>query len=297
MNAATINTNEATLVNPSVKVTKSRKHLLGDHPIIFSFAAKIFLMALMLVSIRFIPINSSVGDFINTLLPIFILAIIVKARYGKELEFGFRLNNTLTCFRLCTLYFIGSAFFILINLLTGETPVSTQEGLTFAITTSIAAGVYEEIFYRAIICNNMMRVWKDRKGGMYAAAVVSALVFGVSHLSNGFLTGFTSGLVSQIIFATAAGTLFGAIYLRTRNLWGLITVHTIWDLSGFLFTDFSELTAEAANISTEVANHTADAFDITAIAFDIVIMVITLVISAYVLRPSKHAEIKALWNN
>jgi membrane protease YdiL (CAAX protease family) len=85
----------------------------------------------------------------------------------------------------------------------------------------------EEFVYRGYLMN---RVAELSGGGASAWAVSLAfvsVVFGVAHLYQG---------VSGILVNTAAGLVYGAVYLRAgRNLWAPIIAHGVYDTVGLAF--------------------------------------------------------------
>ena len=85
----------------------------------------------------------------------------------------------------------------------------------------------EEFVYRGYLMN---RVADLAGGGAAAWALSLALVsvlFGVGHLYQG---------VSGILVNTAAGLVYGAVYLRAgRNLWAAIVAHGVYDTVGLAF--------------------------------------------------------------
>ena len=85
----------------------------------------------------------------------------------------------------------------------------------------------EEFVYRGYLMN---RVAELSGGGAAAWALSLAAVsvlFGVGHLYQG---------VSGILVNTAAGLVYGAVYLRAgRNLWAPIIAHGVYDTVGLAF--------------------------------------------------------------
>ena len=90
-------------------------------------------------------------------------------------------------------------------------------------TLSVAA-VLEELAFRCIL----FRVLEERFG-TNPALVVSALVFGVVHLSNN-----GAGNVVTLITVTEAGLMWGLVFVLTRNLWASAAHHFCWNSTIFL---------------------------------------------------------------
>ena len=95
---------------------------------------------------------------------------------------------------------------------------------TFCFFAIVAVG--EEIMFRGVLFR-----WLDEKWGFWVAISLSALLFGIIHISN---PGGT--LWSSIAIAIEAGLLLGAAYKWSGTLWVPIGIHWAWNFSqGNLF--------------------------------------------------------------
>ena len=91
---------------------------------------------------------------------------------------------------------------------------------------SLTAGLCEEVLYRGFLIWYLMTMLPG-----IAAALLSAVVFGVAHLYLGWGVG--------VLRATIVGVVLGVAYLVTGTLWVPIALHAIVDVT-------SGLTASAA---------------------------------------------------
>lgn len=87
----------------------------------------------------------------------------------------------------------------------------------FAMFLGVAVG--EEIMFRGVLFRFI-----DRRWGYWVALGVSALVFGLIHISNDNAT-----LWSSIAIAIEAGLLLGAAYKWSGTLWLPIGIHWAWN--------------------------------------------------------------------
>lgn len=91
---------------------------------------------------------------------------------------------------------------------------------------AIQAALIEEILVRAVLFRLLWRAL-----GVVPAFVVSAAVFGVSHIFNPGAT-----VVSVLCIALEAGIMLGALYALTGRLWVSIGVHAAWNFTqGYVF--------------------------------------------------------------
>ena len=106
--------------------------------------------------------------------------------------------------------------------------------------------------------------------------LVSGVSFGLLHALNAIATGDVFAALIQVIYTAAIGMLDGAIYLRSRNLWGVILMHTLTDVSAFL----------------AVFESNATGMDIIFCVFGSLLFI---ALALYLIRPAKRAEIDELW--
>ncbi len=126
---------------------------------------------------------------------------------GKGLLIGFSYFIIVTAtMSLCGCYHIKSVQF-------------DWEKQLFSFTLFFLVAVSEEIFFRGILFRMINRRWN-----LWAALVISALIFGGLHIFNDNAT-----LWSSIAIAIEAGSLLGAAYAYSKNLWLPIGIHWIWN--------------------------------------------------------------------
>ncbi len=89
--------------------------------------------------------------------------------------------------------------------------------------------LYEETFYRGYL----IRALTPEVGGRnWAAVFLAAALFGVMHIPNYWVRGMSLGF---LVPATLTGILFGFLYLRTRNLWLCIGLHSLLNVPATLW--------------------------------------------------------------
>lgn len=122
--------------------------------------------------------------------------------------------------------FIGFSYFIIVTLtmsLCGYYHIKSiqfdWEKQLFSFTLFFLVAVSEEIFFRGILFRMINRRWN-----IWAALVISALIFGGLHIFNDNAT-----LWSSIAIAIEAGSLLGAAYAYSKNIWLPIGIHWIWN--------------------------------------------------------------------
>jgi membrane protease YdiL (CAAX protease family) len=166
----------------------------------------------------------------------YLAAILILLRWGHE-----RLNDLgLSATSIFRQFIFGLTFGIIIwslihlllnpALATLDLPKGTTGFSIVSQLTSVSAllvwyclgifggGVVEEV--QRVFVLTRFEKWKGLNA-LYAALLVSSVVFGVAHLYQG---------VSSAISAGASGLLFGFVYLRKRMLIEAMTAHAVYDI-------------------------------------------------------------------
>ena len=112
--------------------------------------------------------------------------------------------------------------------------LSSLDGFNFGnfinlLLLTIFIGIAEEFLCRGWLQNEFIERYGDTKKHIVLSLLFSSLIFGLIHFSN-MLAGqdlFTT--IVQVLQATSAGLLLGSIYYKTKNIWAVIFLHSIYD--------------------------------------------------------------------
>lgn len=148
--------------------------------------------------------------------------------------------------------------------------MSQTEGVFGLITLVIAAPILEEIIFRGIVLEGLLKRYSPLK-----SILISALFFGIVHLNPWqFLSGFLGGI------------LMGWVYYRTRNLLLPIFLHFVNNLT---FTLLSKVMGPEAAIDFKLEDFYGGS---TSLILVIVGAVIVGGLSVYYLNRSFQVRIK-----
>ena len=142
----------------------------------------------------------------------------------------------------------------------------------------IAAGICEEVAFREVGISFMRRQLKGEKM-ILPTIVITSAAFGVTHLMNCIQSGNVLGAAEQSALATTLGIFFGAVFIRTGDIWPCIAAHGLHDL---LIAVFS-VNMGSADFPAYVTA--------TAVICEVLLMIWGL----YLIRKEKRPEIEALW--
>ncbi len=111
------------------------------------------------------------------------------------------------------------------------------------ILVVLAVGFNEETMFRGILFHGF-----STRFSIFAAVILSSLVFGVLHYLN-LIEGAPLGRTThQVLHAAAAGFLYIALRLRVGSIWPVMLFHAFWD-----FTSFNMDSMRAGTETTTVA--------------------------------------------
>lgn len=134
-----------------------------------------------------------------------------------------KLSGLTTTVRNVHLYLYPVIIAVLPVLLHGTIAISWG-WIAFYGAALVFTGISEEGFARGIAIPALMR-W-----GKWVAVLLAAAIFSAGHITNIFFEEF--GLLEWVDkFSATFGfaVLYGALFLRTGNLWPLIALHTVHD--------------------------------------------------------------------
>ena len=272
----------------------TKKHPFLSHPILFTIilaivplqaSAVLGILTAKLMNMCFhmglnAETGTELGSFLACVFRILLSCVIIllmKRSCGKDFRYGFDGYNLKKGFLLVSpVLFMAASNFPEYFLKGGE----IKSGLPFAaaFVAGFAPGFFEEVVMRGSALSNMMYQWRDKKNPVLRSLAVSSLIFGALHLMNLAHAGVAETLM-QVAYAFGVGFLFGAAYLRTRNIVGPVICHAIVDISAAIF----KLPADAP----EVIPFT--------VATSIIITVGGILIGLWLIRKEKQPEILALF--
>lgn len=156
--------------------------------------------------------------------------------------------------------------------------VSTVFGFIFY---NLAIAVSEEFLFRGVIFTQMLDSWEggfygrrkivpegersdnaNKTGFIWAAIIVSSVIFGLRHLLN-LVTApnVVITTIGQVFFTFMAGFYLCAVYLRTRNIWVCVVIHFFEDF----FTGFWAIVSTSAAVAQTVDGTVLNMFMLVAV--------------------------------
>lgn len=94
----------------------------------------------------------------------------------------------------------------------------------------LAPALFEEVIFRGLLIHGL----KKKNKSPMAIVLISSIGFSIVHLINCINMPLPTVLL-QVLFAFAVGTIFGAVYLRTKDFLSLVILHAITDILTSIF--------------------------------------------------------------
>lgn len=152
-----------------------------------------------------------------------IIAAVLLSRMGWWKVVGFRSPNQPGDLW----YFVLPLLPAVITLLIGVEVTNLVLLAEFFVIT-LLIGFAEETIFRGLMLHAL------KAHGLWRAAIITALLFGLSHALNALAGKSMAETGAQIFYAVAFGFVFAALVLKKGILWPLVLVHFLIDFASFL---------------------------------------------------------------
>lgn len=174
------------------------------------------------------PLNGIVSRAIDTIL----LLILVFVFHKKDI-FANKTKGFIGTFTTAGIEFVVMGLAILnffFNVM-GEKMISRTAILTMCIEM-LFVGITEELISRGLVLGFFHDAFgSNTKKGAYLTAALSGAVFGCFHLLNLISATNKTAIYVQVIATACTGFMWGAVYLRKRNIFALMLIHALSDIA------------------------------------------------------------------
>lgn len=223
------------------------------------------------------------------------LALWLKRKIGRGFVIGFTWRRLGKAFFLLIACYIGLAsnFLNMFGAFANVDPSASASQILGAVTSGffsgLRPGVVEELVCRVCVMGYLMYVWAKKPNRIFSAVFLSSLIFGLAHLNN-LQDQALPEVLTQCVYSTAIGMLYGAVYARTRNIVAPMVIHSLTDISVFIQNDLPVMTGGLAPVGEVVANA-----DIASLIVPILFAALWFGAAMFLMRKKKRHEVEALW--
>ena len=171
--------------------------------------------------------------------------------------------------------------------------------LIYTIVLCIFIGLFEEVTFRAIINDALIRKFRNTKGLFVIIAIVSSLIFGAVHVIGVDVTDMTVLIpaILKTVSAGIAGLCYLFMYWKTRNIWACAILHGVYDffplVTGVLFDGSSEMFSGGAEryASADTVGTSAAVYGIQIVAT----LAVAIVMWVRIIRKIDFEELRKTW--
>ncbi|MDE7253560.1 MAG: CPBP family intramembrane metalloprotease [Acetatifactor sp.] len=177
-----------------------------------------------------------------TLMLNFIIAFAIcwlyKKIFIKDWRFGLQNKELFTGLRKYGLPALIATIIVTIAFCIGLSPFDNKPTIWRVVIEGIiyyiGVGIMEELYLRGLLQNIIEKWFGERKTASLYAILIASALFGLGHIW-GALGQPIATVICKTVWATALGIYFGAVYVKTKNLWVPIILHLIINLCGIPF--------------------------------------------------------------
>ncbi len=101
------------------------------------------------------------------------------------------------------------------------------------LTHCLSTSMFEELTFRVFVFYFLLESLNNNKNQLLLAFLITSFVFGFAHFGNMLRPGFhIFSAIVQVVFAIAVGFILQSIYIRTKSLVLIISIHAIVNYFG-----------------------------------------------------------------
>ena len=192
--------------------------------------------------LKYLPYEETLVNMIliRMALGIIMLGIMILMGAGKSfLKFkeglGFTFRSSLYPLILALIVSIVSTLPVIRS---GGIPAGLLMAELPYLVLSFWVGVFEEGLFRGVLLNGILRKTGKTRQGIWCAVLIASFLFGVFHVTSYIfggsydLTGVLQA-IGKILETGVFAVLMSAIYIKTKNFWGIALVHMLNDFLAF----------------------------------------------------------------
>ncbi len=224
-----------------------------------------------------------IADLVVVIIMLIVLAITKKMGLLTKKGKGFFKGLPVAIYPICfSLFCLASQTY---TALSEKAPLQDMTTILIFILCMFMVGLSEELCTRAIVSESLLEHYGTNKKGIYLAAIVSGILFGLLHLFN-LTSQDTLGTIVQVFAAGAGGITYAAIYFRTGNIWITVFIHMLNDIgTGAYYGLFNN-----GNLTSALSDDSGG-----SPLYGLVLVIPEIIVTIYLLRDAKLPEVKQNW--
>lgn len=227
-----------------------------------------------------LPWSLGVGYLNEIILVTIPIAVVFLFGFSRAFKNGSVSRAVICCVPLVVMQIISFAVFLSENLGNPETNWLPWYLIIYEVFTLVCVGVREECIYRATIQNVVAKKYANSVKGIWITVITSSIIFGLTHITNLFFGMDPLAVFTQMMGAACLGLVFGAVYLRSGNLWVMILIHATNDIVALANSTFLKGVSGIQDLNSRSFSWGSLVVNLAYIGY-----------AAFLLRPSKCRQI------
>ncbi|MBD5537444.1 MAG: CPBP family intramembrane metalloprotease [Lachnospiraceae bacterium] len=206
--------------------------------LVMTFMEMSALPAALFCNIKIKDINPIYITLMLNFIIAFAICWLCKKIFMKDWWFGLQTKGMLIGLRKYGLPAVIATIIATIAFCIGLPPFDNKPTIwrvaVEGIVYYIGVGIMEELYLRGLLQNLIEKWFGERKNASLYAILITSVLFGLGHIF-GALGQSIATVICKTVWAAALGIYFGAVYVKTKNLWVPIILHLIINLCGIPF--------------------------------------------------------------
>lgn len=198
------------------------------------------MIACLYVSLHYLGATYGSYEMLTMVLPAELLVLAVLYYYGKKnfdwQTLGFRKleKNTLIWFLPAIILLIIGVTIVLKNVFTYHQGGDSINKLSFILLTTLLVGITEELMFRGILFQSLLKKYSVQK-----SILLASLAFSLFHGINIIGGVPLNAIAYQLSITFVAGFYLTNVAYRMKSILPLIIWHGLWDFMSFSSTEFN----------------------------------------------------------
>ena len=168
----------------------------------------------------------------------FAICWLCKKLFIKDWWFGLQFEGVFAGLRKYGLPAVVATIIVTIAFCIGLAPFDNKPTIWKVIVEGIVyyigVGIMEELYLRGLLQNIIEKWFGKRKNATLYAILIASALFGLGHVFGALGQPIVT-IIVKTVWAAALGVYFGAVYVKSKNLWVPIILHLIINLCGIPF--------------------------------------------------------------
>ncbi|WP_439425436.1 lysostaphin resistance A-like protein [Oenococcus alcoholitolerans] len=229
------------------------------------------------------PMDIPTAFLINSFYEFVFLILLIL---GNALFFKIKINFSTLKIGSAIIYSLPILIFLSSNILLASRQLAignqSDQQIILAVVFAVLVGFAEEYAFRGMMLGNLLSSTNKNSFFYFAAIIIQGAAFGVLHSINLFHQS-ASLTITQMVYASAIGIIFGIVYTKTSVLIVPILIHALIDGSAFIAQPDSIIRVDM----TVVPIRTTYAM--------IVILILIIIYAALTIFLANKKELNKLW--